>query len=582
MNKPFFLVASILLATFFTSCEDKSLDDPSSVSVSQGTYMGIVHLNWDPVPDAQYYNIERQGPDGNWLGAGTVSTPPFDDHGLTLPDNRITFGTHYSYRISSASSSYDDSPFREVAGEGWTYVLQPISLTVSNENGEIKLSWTDTNANVQNVQELWYQIQQKATNSDTYLTIHTTDHLNKGESENTYSFTSNLESDLTASYKIYATYNYTFKNMDQEGAGGQCHNESNEEAVSGGSGTSSYTWNSLGDFGTSTNGISFVRTKVYDNTLYTAILDNPEIGSPVLYKLNGSSLNDISASYPADLQNNFGNIDFTVKSGTEYIAGISDSTYIYSYNGEWSNNLVSNNFGYTNKPQALAIETDEQDVFVAIYTNNNDLDIKSWDHDTIWDDNASITNSDAISNIEMIQLNGLVYLYYLKSNSAYNSTLYIKHYNGSSWVDDLEWTRDNLMDIKLYADGSSNLYFVSNSQQFAEWTGSVFKVTSSTNAEDLITGNEDWKAFPSDISVNSDGDIMIVYTHIVSATQVNPELAVYKNNTWSKVSGDYTNGAFPSSINHINQDFFFIYGDAQNLTQYGQPLKLKAEKLTEN
>jgi len=515
MNKLFFLIASIILATFFTSCEEESLDGPSSVSVSQGTYMGIVHLSWDPVPDAQYYNIERQGPDGSWLNAGTVTTPPFDDYGFNLPDHKITFGTHYSYRISSASSSYDDSPFREVTGEGWTYVLQPIILTVTNENGEIKLSWTDANANVQNVQYLYYEIQQKDANENTYHSIHTTDHLNKGESENTYSFSSNLESDLATSYKIYAVYNYAFKNMDQEGAGGQCYNESNEETVSGGS-------------------------------------------------------------------NSFGNIDFTVKSGTEYITGISDSTYIYSYSGEWSNNLVSNNFGYTNKPQALAIETDEQDVFVAIYTNNNELVVKTWNHDTIWDDNASISNSDAISNIEMIQLNGLVYLYYLKSNSAHNSTLYIKHYNGSSWVDDLEWTRDNLMDIKLYADGNSNLYFVSNSQQFAEWTGSVFKVTSSTNAEDLISGNEDWKAFPSDISVNSDGDIMIVYTHIVSATQVNPELAVYKNNTWGKVSGVYTNGAFPASINHINQDFFFIYGDAQNLTQYGQPLKLKAEKLTEN
>jgi len=254
---------------------------------------------------------------------------------------------------------------------------------------------------------------------------------------------------------------------------------------------------------------------------------------------------------------------------------------VFSYNGNWTNNLAVHNFGYTNKPQDLSIETDGNKIFVAIYTNDNNLIIKTWNHDTIWDDNANITNYSEISNIEMIQLNSKIYLYYLKSNSDHNSTLYIKHYNGSSWENDLEWTRDNLMNIKLSAD-ANNLFFVSNSQQPNDWTGSVFKVTSSTDAEDLISSNEDWKVFPSDISINSDGDIMSVYTHIVSSTQVNPELAVYKNNTWSKVSGDYTNGTFPSSINHINQDFYFIYGDAQNLSQNNYPLKLKAERLTKN
>jgi len=300
----FILIASITLTTFFASCDkEKVLDAPSIISVSQGTYMGVVHLNWEPIPNAHSY-IERKSPDGNWLDAGSISTnPPFDDYGFNLPDHKITFGTHYTYRIKSISSDYDDSPFCEVTGEGWTYILKPIELTVTNENGEINLSWTDTNANVQNVQELWYEIQQKTTNSNTYNTIHTTDHLNKGESESTYTFSSTLESDLTASYKIYAIYNYTFKNMDQEGSSGQCYNESSEETISRGAITS-YTWNSLGDFGTS-NGISFVKTKVYDNTIYTAILDNPEIGKPMLYQSNGSNFNNISGTYPDAFLNNF-------------------------------------------------------------------------------------------------------------------------------------------------------------------------------------------------------------------------------------------------------------------------------------
>ena len=542
--------------------------------------MGVVHITWDPVSDAHGYKIERQTPYG-WLDAGYVTTPPFDDFGLNLSDDRITDGTHYLYRISSVSNEKDDSPFINSSKQGWAYVLQPLKLTVTTDQNKINLSWTDPNANVRNIQYLKYEIY-KTDLFNQFRKIHTTNNINNGNVNNTYSFTPYNEEDFTSSYKIKVIYYYNYKNMDNN-TFSILDIESNEVAVTGGGGgsISSYTWNSLGEFGTSTNGISFIKTKTYDNTLYTAILDNPETGKPFLYQSNGSDFNNISGTYPDAFLNNFDKIDFAVKSGTKYLAGISDSAYVFSYNGNWTSNLANHNFGYTNKPQDISIETDGNKIFAAIYTDDNNLVVKTWNHDTIWDDNANITNSSGISNIEMIQLNGKVYLYYLKSNSDYNSTLYIKHYNGSSWENDLEWTRDNLMDIKISSDGN-NLYFVSNSQQPDDWTGSVFKVTSSTDAEDLIPGNEDWKVFPSDISTNSDGDIMIIYTHIVSATEVNPELAVYKNNTWSKVSGDYTNGVFPSSINHINQDFYFIYGDAQNLSQNSYPLKLKAEKLTKN
>lgn len=580
----FILISSIILAVFFTSCnKDETLDGPSSVSVSQGTYMGIVHLNWDPVTDAQYYNIERQSPDGNWLNAGTVTTPPFDDYGFNLPDNRITYGTHYSYRISSANHDKGDSPFLNAQEQGWTYILKPIELTVTNEGSEMTLSWRDTNVYVTNFSECFYKIQQKTTNADIYTTIHTTDHLIMEESY-TYSFTSSTQEDITASYKIDGIYTFKMKNMDQEGASGQCNNESNEADVTGGGGgsTSSYLWASLGSFGNSANGINFIKEKVYDNTLYAAIIDNPTSGKPVLYQSDGSNFSSISGTYPDAFLNNFEKIDFAVKSGTKYLAGISDSAYVFSYDGNWSNNLAAQNLGYADKPQALSIETDGQDIFAAIFTNDNNLVVKTWSQDAVWNDNANIENSDAISNVNIIQLNGQVYLYYLRSNSAYNSTLVIKHYTGISWETDLEWTRDNLMDVQLSADAGSNLFFVSNSQQPGDWAGSVFKVTSNTDAEDLLSVAENWIVFPSGITVNSDGDIMVVYTHVVSASQVNPELAVYKDNIWSKVSGDYTNGLFPAEINHINQDFYFIYGDAQTATGNGYPLNLKANKLTKN
>ena len=573
----------VFLILLFSACEkDEVLDAPSSISVSQGTYLGVVHLNWEANPNA-HYSIERRGSDGNWLDAGYIEQPPFDDYGLHLSDNKIDFGTHYSYRIKAVSSDIDDSQYSGTTTEGWSYLLQPIELTVKKEDNKFTLSWKDTNVFVSNFLQHSYKIT-KIGEENGYESLVT--NVNGGTDENgEYIFYSNsVEYDSKASYKIDATYTFRFKNMNDPYAQGSCKNESNESTISsGGNGgsTNSYLWNSLGSFGSSNNGINFVKTKVYNNTLYTVILDNPSSGNPILYQSDGSSFNNISASYPPALQNSFSDIDFTVNSDTKYIAGVSDSVCIYSYNGTWSSNLVSNNWAYPTKPQSISIESDGQNIYSAIYTDNNDLVIKKWNHDTVWDDNANITNSDAISNIEMIQLNGQIYLYYLISNSSYNSTLYIKHYDGSSWVSDLEWTRDNLMDIKLSAD-ANNLYFISNSQQPNDWAGSVFKITSSSTADELLSNNEDWLVFPSSITVNTNGDLMVVYTHVVSASQVNPELAVYKNNTWSKASGDYSNGVFPANINSINQDFFFIYGDAQNISASYYPLNLKISSLSEN
>jgi len=58
-NTPLFLL-------ILSSCEKKPLDPASAMNVSQGTYIGVIHVSWDPVPGAQYYNIERQGSDGQW------------------------------------------------------------------------------------------------------------------------------------------------------------------------------------------------------------------------------------------------------------------------------------------------------------------------------------------------------------------------------------------------------------------------------------------------------------------------------------------------------------------------------------
>lgn len=207
---------TISLLILVTSCEDDTLSTVGSISVSQGTNIGVVHVNWDPSPEAAYYNIERKGPNGAWIAAGTVNAPPFDDYGFGLPDNRLVEGAKYTYRISSASGDAGDSPFSEPTGEGWIYEFQPIAMqAVRQEDGTIVLSWTDTTQNLvnqSNLSSFKYIIKRRYEDETSFKDLFTTDFMSNVQTMN---YTDDgVTSDKKAFYDIQGRYQYVYKNMD--------------------------------------------------------------------------------------------------------------------------------------------------------------------------------------------------------------------------------------------------------------------------------------------------------------------------------------------------------------------------------
>jgi hypothetical protein len=582
-------------ATLFAICslfitgsckKEKTLDTVSNISVSQGTYMGVVHITWDGVSDASYYNIERQGPDGNWIAAGTVSGSPFDDFGLGLPDNKLQAGVKYNYRITSASSDLDDSGYADAPGQGWMYEIKPIQLTVTRDNsGNNTLNWSDPNQDLinYNLVGFSYKIKRKYENETEFTDIFTTDKIATAK-DMTY-VDNTVANDKKATYSIEGMYDYGYKNMDYGDFVGYWSNQFAAVEETGGSLQANYNTTFLNSFPAAIDGYSAVWLKNINSEMYAAVIPKPVFGAPVVYKLNGTSWQNISTSYPDGLQKNYEKISFcgdgtTVWAGGVSKSGINDSAYLYSYNGSWSNNLVSKNLGLNDIPDNLLVEYANSTLYALCY-HDQKLELFTNDQGSQWTSSGSVEDNVSVLDLGFRKFNNKLYVYYLSYNTSQNSTLNIKHLEGSTWQTDFSKAYDYMMNISVNIDGSGNIYFTSQSEDINIWQGNVFKVTSSSTADELVSSPEDWQTLPSDIAFDNLGKPVVLFLKIVSLTDpYEMHLAVYDNNAWKEISGDFTNLIMPADLESDN-DLYFVYGDNSDITTTGSyPISLNAVILT--
>jgi hypothetical protein len=586
LTKPSFRVHFILvtvIAFLVSSCKEEQLDMPGSFIVSQGTYLGVVHFSWDPVADAQHYNIERQDLESSeWINAATSSGTEVDDYGFNLPDNKIVIGKHYKYRISSGSSNIEDSDYINSNQEGWTYEPQPVIVTASFEtNGDVTVSWTEPNllSQLQNFTSAEYKIYRKNTSTQDFVSAGTTQ-------EDTL-FTDTSPGD-DPQYKVEAQYHYTFQNMDWGLDNSMAILESGISiAKGGGPGTISYTPINLSNI-SSTAGISFVELKTYNSVQYMgAIIDEDAAGYgiPAIYKLNGTSWQTIGGTYPENIMNetSLGVMNFAVDDSHTYIAGLShDSLYIYTWDGStWSDNMTQSNMDLSDSPSEMDLESISNSLYLAAtLAPDYDLKVLKW-NGSDWvsiggDANGWIEKGADIFDLGLENIGGTLYMIYSTKNSDYNSTVHIKHLSGTSWSNDLDWTADNVMGLKLAGNGATSLYFTSKSQKPAEFSGGVYKVLSSTVVENLISSSDTWFLEPFNSTVDSDGILFIASTNLVSASEIYPVIYSYDGNNWSKLSSDFSDGISPVAIHASGTDIYYVYGDGTNQTTWYVPKALKS------
>jgi len=589
LTKPSFRVHFILvtfIVFLFSGCE-KQLKTPGNFNVSQGSYLGVVHFSWDPVSGAQNYNIERQDPvSSEWIDAATTSGNAVDDYGFNLPDNKIVVGKHYKYRISAGSSDKDDSGYINSNQEGWTYVPQQVVVTASFEtNGDVTVNWTEPNllSQLQNFTSAEYKIYRKNASVQNFVSAGTT----LGET----SFTDTSPGD-DPQYKVEAKYHYIFQNMDWGSDNGMAILESGISiATGGGPGIVSYTPTDLSII-SSTAGIYFVESKTYNSLQYMGAIKDADAagyGIPAIYKLNGISWQAIGGTYPENIMNetSLGVMNFAVDDSHTYLAGLShDSLYIYAWDGNsWSDNLTKKNMGLNDSPSGIDIESISNTLYLAAtLAPDYDLKVLKWsgsDWVTVGGDaNGWIEKGEDIFNLGMENIGGTLYMIYSTKNSDYNSTVHIKHLSGTNWSNDLDWTADNVMGLKLAGNGATSLYFTSKSQKPVEFSGGVYKVLSSTSIENLISSSDTWFLEPFNPTVDSDGNLFIASTNLVSASEIYPVIYSYDGNNWSKLSSDFSDGIPPVAIHASGTDIYYAFGDGTNQTTWYAPKALKSVMLS--
>lgn len=118
--------------------------------------------------------------------------------------------------------------------------------------------------------------------------------------------------------------------------------------------------------------------------------------------------------------------------------------------------------------------------------------------------------------------------------------------------------------VHISVDNSGVIYFTSESLDPSAWTGGVFKVTSTSTAQDLVGSASSWLQFPADIDFDDMGYPVILYFKSISSSLFEEHLAVYENGQWKDIAGDFSNVISPVDL-ESNNGLYFIYGDGTDL-----------------
>ena len=102
-------------------------DAPTGLQADNGN--GQVILSWQSVPDADSYNIYRDGV----LIDSTTST--------SYTDTNVINGQTYTYTITAVNNDGESPPSAPITGEPFANVPASPSVTVTNGNQEVALQW---------------------------------------------------------------------------------------------------------------------------------------------------------------------------------------------------------------------------------------------------------------------------------------------------------------------------------------------------------------------------------------------------------------------------------------------------------
>lgn len=578
----FFVPIFLLLS----SCEEDTLPKPTSFITSDGTYMGVVHLAYEAISDAEIYDVYRLNSEtAVWDDIAWTEMTNWDDHGYLLSDNKIIPGQEYQYKMRAHS---DDASFGSYSDIETGYAFDPEEVIITEvtrdyTESENLIIWTDPNDYdpIQNIVIKEYIIY--------YATENNLDYFQKLKSTYDLSCEHYVDANEVYYYKIVTNYTYSISNNTWSTY--DAYYETESDPTKEGSDNNnddpeiiSYTNTDLGTVVTSVDAIGFTEIKQNGSNIYLGVLEDVSVtgyGTPAVYMLSGNSWAGTGGTLPSDITG-IANMGIAVSSSKIYLAALEgDSLYIHESDGStWSNNLAAGSMGYDDSPSDMDIEVLNDDLYLAAKVYPDwDLKILKWTG-TIWETVGGDANGFiATGNVwdpKIENIDGTLYLHY-----RIDDTFFIKHLNGTSWDTDLEWTQEWLGNIKLSKHGSV-LYFNSDTRSWGgDYNGGAYKVTSSSTVENLIPDDAEWFMLGSyAMDIDNDGNVIFVTEKFESAESHYPALYLFDGTDWNTISGDFSDGKYPVSVHADGTDIYYIYGDANNLTSWNNTKSLKSMKLT--
>lgn len=578
------IVASIAVLMILISCENEEGDiKPNKLSASDGFTVGCIHIEFEREENITVMIERREKGTENWIIlSGGVGSTSFDDN-EKYTEGGMPPGKVFEYRVRNDMG--DNTEYSEIE-EGFAFNYVPVNELEINSTVDYKddlsnsLKWNAGNHNsFINESEIYFNVCRSSDSLGNYEVVATV-----GEDRSYIDIIPANERGGNIYYRIDIFYKYKVLNFrgatiwyETSPLSGTIHNASYDQ---GGNPIASYTSVNLGQITASTQGgITQLLEKKVNGILYLGIMDNAGAagyGIPKLYSFNGSSWQNEWSTNPP---NEFNKINYAIGTSSHYLAGIHGSLYVYEWNGSsWSTNLTPDNLGQADAPAQVSIEVDNDNIYMAIsqYPDYNLQVLKyaGGEWDTIGGDQSGIIASGNIYNVSLEKSGGELYLYYLIDN-----TLNIKHLIGTTWETDLTWTKDNIASIDI-ARSSSDLYFIIGTVD-AVYRGGVYKVTSSTNAEEIVSyATDDWFQFPLSIAIDSEDNLIVSSMKFVSAEIFYPYLNLYNGTDWQTISGDFSDGMDPVSVGTMGTDIIYVYGDASSENASGDPTAIKSKKLT--
>lgn len=582
MKKTLSIAFTILFALLSCDREEEGNPVPKELNASDGSAVGCIHIEFEKGDNVNTVILERREKgSGSWQVITGTGFTSFDDNqgyfNTGMPPGKV-----FEYRIKNDWP--DDAEYSEI-DEGYAYDIIPVTeieITSSlqgNDETLNELRWNEhNNGSFINQSEILFDIYRGEDSLGTYQKIATV-----GEDR---AYTDHLSAPFTGK-KVYYRVD-VYYSFEVNLASGGNHWESttpipgsvvSTATDTGGNPTADYSITDLGQVLASTRGgITQLSGKNINGTLYIGAINDAGAtgyGKPVLYSLNGTNWQN---EWNANLPNEFDRINYAVASGNHYVAGIQDSLCVYQWNGSsWTSNLAPDNLGQDDSPSSVSIECLNNDLYMAI-TQHPDYQLQvlklngsSWD--TTGGDANGIIASGSIFNVSLENISGTLYLYYNTDNSTF-----IQHLNGSSWATDLAWTNEHSGIFSLTKSGNS-LFFTGETSAIPD-PGAIYKVSSADLAEVFISNEAgEWFYTPYDMTSDTDGNLIICSMKFESVDLMYPFLSLFDGNQWKTISGDFTDGITPVSLNTINNDIYYIYGDATTENEFGDPASIKAMKL---